>query len=67
MGYCRLGAVLVFDITNASSFSRLENWLDDIKSASDPDIVIILVGNKVDLNRSRYCVLLCCSNRKVSQ
>ena len=35
------------------SFESLENWLNDIKTQSNPDIKIILIGNKVDLEDKR--------------
>ena len=41
------GVILVFDITNKSSFNNLNKWLKDIKERSS-FIPIILFGNKVD-------------------
>jgi len=46
-------AILVYSIDNMNSFESLENWLNDIKIQSNPDIKIILVGNKADLNDNR--------------
>ncbi|KAH9814706.1 P-loop containing nucleoside triphosphate hydrolase protein [Melampsora americana] len=43
------GALLVFDTTYRPSFQHLENWLNDLKSFGDPNLVIVLVGNKSDL------------------
>lgn len=43
------GAILVFDITNKTTFDSLKTWIDDIKDYSDKDIPIIIVGNKSDL------------------
>ncbi|EGG08909.1 uncharacterized protein MELLADRAFT_84389 [Melampsora larici-populina 98AG31] len=43
------GALLVFDTTYRPSFQHLENWLKDLKSFGDPNLVIVLVGNKSDL------------------
>ena len=44
-----VGALLVYDVTNEKSFISLKKWLDDLKENAEPDIVIMLVGNKIDL------------------
>lgn len=44
-----MGALLVYDITNPSSFHNAERWLKELKEHADADIVIMLVGNKSDL------------------
>ena len=45
--------ILVYDVTNRSSFENIDkNWYREIKKAS-PDIVLILVGNKIDLESKR--------------
>ena len=46
-------AILVYSIDNKDSFENLEAWLNDIKTQSNPDIKIILIGNKVDLEDKR--------------
>lgn len=43
------GALLVYDITSRESFNALTNWLTDARTLASPNIVIILVGNKKDL------------------
>jgi Ras-related protein Rab-32 len=55
------GAMIVFDLTDASSFEAVEKWRDDMdrKMKPDPDIPILLVGNKVDIvqqDRSKMVV-----------
>ena len=45
-------AVLVFDITNQSSFDDIEMWVNEVTSKC-PDSPIIIVGNKYDLNEAR--------------
>ncbi|KAL7623955.1 hypothetical protein AAE478_005512 [Parahypoxylon ruwenzoriense] len=45
------GALLVFDITRRSTFVHATDWLSDLRAIADPDIVVILVGNKVDQTR----------------
>ena len=45
-----LGALLVFDSVNQSSFTQLDFWYDNlIKNTVNSDIPIILVGSKGDL------------------
>ena len=43
------GIVLVYDLTSPSSFNHVENWMKQIRQKADPDIEIVLVGNKLDL------------------
>ena len=49
-------AVIVYDITSKSSahldkasFNNVENWVSDARAVRGNDVVILLVGNKVDL------------------
>lgn len=43
------GVILVYDVSNRSSFDRLEAWLSELETFSTKhDIVKMLVGNKVD-------------------
>jgi GTPase SAR1 family protein len=44
--------VLVFDITNEESFTRVSTWLRDLRAHADPDVVIVLAGNKCDKTAS---------------
>ena len=46
-------AILVYSIDNMKTFSNLETWLNEIKTQSNPDIKLILIGNKVDLEDIR--------------
>ena len=45
------GIILVYDVTNKSSFKNLPVWLNDINNNNNlgEDISVILVGNKIDL------------------
>lgn len=47
------GALLVFDISRKSTFSHVTDWLNDLRQIAEPDIVVILVGNKADLAGER--------------
>ena len=44
-----VGALLVYDITKENTFSNLQTWLENLKAHADQDIIIMLVGNKLDL------------------
>ncbi|KAI1278623.1 P-loop containing nucleoside triphosphate hydrolase protein [Xylaria sp. FL0933] len=46
------GALLVFDITRRSTFVHATDWLNDLRTIAEPDIVVILVGNKLDCVQS---------------
>jgi small GTP-binding protein len=48
-----VGAVLVYDIANLTSFDQLGDWLNDLQTLSTPNAYILLVGNKSDLEKSR--------------
>ncbi|XP_049804559.1 ras-related protein Rab-4B isoform X2 [Schistocerca nitens] len=52
------GALLVYDITNRDSFNALADWLSDARSLASPNIVILLVGNKKDLDAEREVTFL---------
>ncbi|KUI67041.1 Ras-related protein RABB1b [Cytospora mali] len=43
------GALLVFDLSRKSTFLHVTDWLNDLRQIAEPDIVVILVGNKADL------------------
>ncbi|CAF1411717.1 unnamed protein product [Adineta ricciae] len=47
------GALLVYDIANRESYNAVANWLSDARSLASPNIVIILCGNKKDLDEQR--------------
>ncbi|KAH3765705.1 rab11A, RAB family GTPase [Pelomyxa schiedti] len=48
-----VGAVLVYDITKADSFRNIGSWLTELREKAEKNIVVMLVGNKADLHRSR--------------
>ena len=48
-----VGAFLVFDITNRETFSNLPKQLTELKKNADPNICILIVGNKSDLEAMR--------------
>ena len=42
-------AVIVYDITNRTSFDSLQKWIDDVKNQRGEGCIIALLGNKNDL------------------
>lgn len=46
------GALLVFDLTRRQTFQHVTDWLNDLRQIAEPDIIIVLVGNKADLAQS---------------
>lgn len=47
------GALLVYDITRRDTFDHLASWLEDARQHSSSNMVIMLIGNKSDLESSR--------------
>ena len=43
------GAIIVYDITKASTFQNVSKWMTALKTHAGENIVIMLVGNKLDL------------------
>ncbi|XP_008057003.1 ras-related protein Rab-41 [Carlito syrichta] len=46
-------AVVVYDITNINSFKKTDKWVEDVRAERGDNVVIMLVGNKIDLNNKR--------------
>jgi Ras-related protein Rab-6A len=46
-------AVVVYDITNANSFQQVSKWIEDVRAERGTDVIIMLVGNKTDLQDKR--------------
>lgn len=46
-------AIIVYDITNSSSFNDVEVWLRELREKGPQDIIIALAGNKRDLADKR--------------
>ncbi|KAI9293746.1 ras-like protein [Neoconidiobolus thromboides FSU 785] len=42
-------AILVYDITSEESFNDMNRWLDELKRNMSEDLIIHIVGNKMDL------------------
>ncbi|ORC88269.1 ras-related protein rab-2a [Trypanosoma theileri] len=47
------GALLVYDVTRRETFAHLQTWIEDAKANANTAIVIMLIGNKCDLEAKR--------------
>ncbi|KAK7913371.1 hypothetical protein WMY93_013582 [Mugilogobius chulae] len=52
------GALLVYDITSRETYNALTTWLSDARMLASQNIVIILCGNKKDLDADREVTFL---------
>lgn len=41
--------IVVFDLTNASTFEHAQYWVDEVRNQAEPGAAGVLVGNKKDL------------------
>ncbi|KAK9464336.1 P-loop containing nucleoside triphosphate hydrolase protein [Lipomyces arxii] len=44
------GCLLVYDVTRRETFNHVQEWLADLRAQADPEICVLLVGNKCDLS-----------------
>ena len=47
------GIVLIYDITNRKTFTNVRKWIKNIKEEAPNKVILILVGNKADLEEKR--------------
>jgi Ras-related protein Rab-6A len=50
-------AVVVYDITNSNSFQQVNKWIEDVRAERGNDVIIMLVGNKTDLQDKRQVTM----------
>ena len=46
-------AIIVYSVTSESSFQNIDIWLRELRTQSSPDVKVILIGNKIDLEEQR--------------
>jgi len=46
-------AIVIFDITNRASFMSVEKWIEDARAMRDDEVLLVLAGNKCDLQSHR--------------
>ncbi|GFS41066.1 RAB GTPase homolog A1C [Actinidia rufa] len=44
-----VGALLVYDVTRHATFENVMRWLKELRDHTDPNVVLMLIGNKSDL------------------
>lgn len=49
--------VFIYEITNKESFVHIENWLEEITIVNKLDCILVLIGNKKDLENNRAVTL----------
>eukprot|EP01015_Nassula_variabilis_P030096 TRINITY_DN6572_c0_g1_i4.p2 TRINITY_DN6572_c0_g1~~TRINITY_DN6572_c0_g1_i4.p2 ORF type:complete len:157 (-),score=39.44 TRINITY_DN6572_c0_g1_i4:61-531(-) len=42
-------ALIVYDITNQSSFEKVKFWVQELREKGPPNMILAVVGNKIDL------------------
>ncbi|ETO19566.1 canine-like rab-type small G protein [Reticulomyxa filosa] len=47
------GAILVFDITDQTSFNKVQNWVEELRKIVGDDILVVVASNKQDLESKR--------------
>ncbi|ESN96230.1 hypothetical protein HELRODRAFT_185077 [Helobdella robusta] len=52
------GALLVYDISSRETYNALAKWLSDARTLASSNIVVVLVGNKKDLESEREVTFL---------
>ncbi|KAJ3597622.1 hypothetical protein NHX12_001140 [Muraenolepis orangiensis] len=50
-----VGALVIYDITKQPTYESVERWLSELYDHASPRVVVMLVGNKTDLESNR-CV-----------
>ena len=47
------GIILIYDVTNQTTFDNVTNWINQIKEEASDKVTIFLVGNKIDDEKNR--------------
>ena len=50
------GIILIYDVTNLQSYENVKNWIAQIKESANQNVIIYLVGNKIDIKEEDRCV-----------
>ncbi|KAF9577808.1 hypothetical protein BGW38_006742, partial [Lunasporangiospora selenospora] len=49
-------AILVYDITSEDSFRDMNSWVDELRKNMTEDLIIHVVGNKLDLASTKRAI-----------
>jgi Ras-related protein Rab-1A len=47
------GILIVYDITNECSFNNISKWLQDVQKYAQPNVLKMIIGNKIDCEDKR--------------
>ena len=50
------GIILIYDVTNKQSYENVKNWLTQIKEEANPNVIIYLAGNKIDVEEEQRVI-----------
>ena len=48
-----VAALLVYDVTDAQSFTKVKNWVKELRQVVGPDMILAIAGNKSDMEKNR--------------
>ena len=46
-------ALIVYDVTRRETFTKLKSWIDEVKKSCPLNTIVVLIGNKTDLEAYR--------------
>ena len=50
------GIILIYDVTSIQTYENVKNWISQIREESNPNVIIYLVGNKIDVPEEQKLV-----------
>ena len=50
------GIILIYDVTNLQTYENVKNWITQIREETNPNVVIYLAGNKIDVPEEERAV-----------
>ena len=50
------GIILIYDVTNLQTYENVKNWIAQIREEANPNVIIYLAGNKIDVSEEEKVV-----------
>ena len=50
------GIILIYDVTNMQTYENVKNWISQIKEEANPNVIIYLAENKIDMDEELIIV-----------
>ena len=50
------GIILIYDVTNLQTYENVKNWIAQIREEANPNVIIFLAGNKIDVSEEEKVV-----------